>query len=74
MLAILAILCTGLPITTTIFGKWLNSLIVHDIDKSIKATYSLFVCASYFISCSVHAQFASVTFINCKWCWGCRHF
>ena len=36
--------------------------------------YSLFICASYFISCSVHAQFASVTFIDCKWCWGCRHF
>ena len=36
--------------------------------------YSLFVCASYFISCTVLAQFASVTFIDCKWRWGCRHF
>ena len=40
----------------------------------INGPYSLFVCASYFDSCSVHARFASVTFINCKWHWGCRHF
>ena len=39
-----------------------------------KGPYSLFICASYFISCSVHARFASVTFIDCKWRWGCRHF
>ena len=32
--------------------------------------YSLFVCASYFISCSVHARFTSVTFIDYKWHWG----
>ena len=36
--------------------------------------YSLHVCASYFISCSVHAQFASVPSVDYKWCWGCRHF
>ena len=36
--------------------------------------YSLFVCASYFILCSVHTRFTSVTFIDCKWHWGCRHF
>ena len=36
--------------------------------------YSLFVCASYFIPCSVHARFPSVTFIDCKWRWGYRHF
>ena len=41
---------------------------------SYNGPYSLFVCASCFISCSVHAQFASVTLINCKWRWGCRHF
>ena len=27
---------------------------------------SLFACASYFILCSVHTWFASVTFIDCK--------
>ena len=41
---------------------------------SVNGPYSLFVCASYFISCSVHVRFASVTFIDCKWRWGCRHF
>ena len=59
--------------------KWLNSfrstsscdLICKNLDNG---PYSLFVCASYFISCSVHAWFASVTFIDCKWRWGCRHF
>ena len=40
----------------------------------INGPYSLFVCASYFISCFVHAQFASDTFIDCKWRWGCRHY
>ena len=43
-------------------------------DRIINGPYSLFVCASYFISCSIHARFASVTFIDCKWHWGCRHF
>ena len=28
--AILAILCMGLPITTTVAGEWLNSSIFHD--------------------------------------------
>ena len=32
--------------------------------------YSLLVRASYFISYSVHAGFASVTFIDCKYRWG----
>ena len=36
--------------------------------------YSLLVRASYFISCSVHARFSSITFIDCKWHWECRHF
>ena len=36
--------------------------------------YSLLVRASYFISCSVHARFASVLPIDCKWRWGCRYF
>ena len=35
---------------------------------------SLLVSASYFISCSVHARFASVISIDCKWHWGCNHF
>ena len=35
MLYVLAILCMGLPITTTIAGEWLNSLIVHDNIKCI---------------------------------------
>ena len=42
--------------------------------KIANGPYSLFVCASYFISCSIHAPFAFVTFVNCKWRWGCRHF
>ena len=29
--------CTGLPITTTIAGQWLNSLIFHDNIKCITA-------------------------------------
>ena len=33
--AILVILCMGLSITTTIAGKWLNSLIFHDDVKCI---------------------------------------
>ena len=35
--AILVILCMGLSITTTIAGKWLNSLIFHDDVKCIIA-------------------------------------
>ena len=35
--AILAILCMGLPITITVAGEWLNSLILHDDNKSIAA-------------------------------------
>ena len=31
--AILAIVCKGLPITTTIAGDWLNNLIFHDDIK-----------------------------------------
>ena len=34
---ILIILCTGVPITTAIAGKCLNSLTSHDDHKSIKA-------------------------------------
>ena len=45
------------------FDSWYNN-----------GPYSLFVCASYFISCSVHAWLASITFIDCKWRWGYRHF
>ena len=30
------ILCTGLPITTTIACEWLNSLILHDDTNCIK--------------------------------------
>ena len=37
MLYVLTILCTCLPITTTIAGKWLNSLIFHDDNKYVKA-------------------------------------
>ena len=33
--AILAIQCKGLPITTTIAGEWLNSLIFYDNIKCI---------------------------------------
>ena len=33
----LVILCTALPITTTITGEWLNSLIFHDDIKGITA-------------------------------------
>ena len=36
--------------------------------------YSLLVRASCFISCSVHAQFASILSIDCKWRWGCRNY
>ena len=50
-----------------------NLSCIH-VDMHMNGPYSLFVCASYFISCSVHARFASVTFIDCKWCWGCRYF
>ena len=32
--------------------------------------YLLLVRASYFISCSLHARFASILSMNCKWCWG----
>ena len=39
----------------------------------ISGPYSLLVCASYFISRSLHAGFSSVLCIW-KWCWGCRHF
>ena len=35
--AILAIICTGLPITTTIAHEWFNSLIFHDDNKYITA-------------------------------------
>ena len=31
--AMLAILYMGLPITTTVAGQWLNSLIFHDDNK-----------------------------------------
>ena len=34
--------------------------------------FSLLVRVSYFISCSVHARFASLLPIDCKWRWGCR--
>ena len=36
--------------------------------------YSLFVHASYFISCSIHTRFASVLPIDCKWHWWHRYF
>ena len=36
MLYVLVILCIGLPITTAIASKWLNSLI-HDDNKCITA-------------------------------------
>ena len=35
--------------------------------------YSLLVRASYFISFSVHARFASAIFTICKWRWWCRN-
>ena len=40
----------------------------------INGPYSLLVRASYLISCSIQARFASVLSIDCKWHWGCRHF
>ena len=41
---------------------------------ALNGPYSLLIRASYFISCSVHARFASVLSIDCKWRWGCRYF
>ena len=35
--AILAFLCTGLPITTTVDSEWLNGLVFHENTKSITA-------------------------------------
>ena len=37
MVYVLAIVCTGLPITTTIAGQWLNGLIFHHSIKCITA-------------------------------------
>ena len=34
---VFAILCTGLPTTTTVAGEWLNSSIFHKDNKCITA-------------------------------------
>ena len=50
---------------------------VSEIDhygEILIGPYSSLIRASYFILCSVHAQFSSVLPIDCKWCWGCRYF
>ena len=39
----------------------------------LNGPYSLLVRASYFISFSVHARFASAIFTICKWRWWCRN-
>ena len=44
--AILAILCMGLPINTTIAGEWLNSLIFHDDIKNITANGSAIISSA----------------------------
>ena len=51
-------------------------ILIHDIKTGFVTNrpYSLFVRASYFISCSVYTQFTSVIFIVCKWHWGYRYF
>lgn len=51
--AILAFLCTGLSITTTIAGRWLNSLILYDnkmdrqLLKLVPTTYIAMSCDDY---------------------------
>ena len=40
---ILVILCTNLPITTTIAGQWLNILIFHDDIKCITANGQMII-------------------------------
>ena len=42
---------------------------MYMIATDYNEPYSLLIRASYFISCSEHAQFTSVTFIICKWRW-----
>ena len=62
-----------LRLAVRIFAKWwweAQSAKEAFVSKC-NGPYSLFICASYYISCSVHARFASVTFIDCKWRWEC---
>ena len=54
--AILAILCTGLPITTTIAGKQLNSLIFHGNIKCIIANgQTIIYVVGIYMSCDDHS-------------------
>ena len=57
-----------------ISGMNTPNLVSMHVGMYKNGPYSLLVHASYFISCSIHAQFASVLSINYKWRWGCRHF
>ena len=42
---VLMVLCTGLPITTTISGEWLNSLILYDNIKCITSNGQVMIYA-----------------------------
>ena len=57
--------------TQQFYLKWYR---MQDENRIQNGPYSLLVRASYFISCSVHARFASILSINCKWRRGYRHF
>ena len=56
-----------------LLNKWKDLLQIM-LEIYINEPYSLLIRASYLISWSEHAQFTSVTFVVCKWHWGCRHF
>ena len=51
-----------------------NITLVHCSVLVCNGPYSLLFHVSYFILCSIYGQFASLLSIDCKWCWGCRHF
>ena len=42
-----AILCTGLHITTTIAGEWLNSLIFHNNNKCITPNEQMMIDSAF---------------------------
>ena len=61
--AILMILCTGLPITTTIVVQWLNSLIFYNNIKCTAANGWIIIYTGVdYMSCDKHSLCA-----NCSW-------
>ena len=49
---------------------WLHQFWQPKLVPLTNGPYSLLVCTSYFIFCSIHVWFSYILSIDCKWHWG----